>query len=78
MYPILVLFSDEFIHQGGDWVDVPSQKTEVVSGVLCLAMFVFVLAENINCSIAILGPSTVREVVHPTTSREGNSVFHWV
>ena len=51
MNPILVLFSDEFIHQGGD---VPSQKTEVVSGVLCLAMFVFILAENINCSIAIL------------------------
>ena len=32
--------SDEFIRQGGNWVDVPSQKTEVVSGVLCLAMFV--------------------------------------
>ena len=40
--------SDEFIRQGGLWVDVPSQKTEVVSGVLCLAMFVFVLAVNIN------------------------------
>ena len=40
--------SDEFIRQGGLWVDVSSQKTEVVSGVLCLAMFVFVLAVNIN------------------------------
>ena len=66
--------SDEFIRQGGLWVDVSSQKIEVVSGVLCLAMFVFVLAVNINCSIAILGPSTEREVVHPTTSREGNCI----
>ena len=33
---ILCFFSDDFISQGGIWVEVQSQKTEVVSGVLCL------------------------------------------
>ena len=29
-------FSDDFIHKGGHWEDVPSQKVQVVSGVLFL------------------------------------------
>ena len=38
-----LFLSEEFIGQGGDWEDVPSQKTQVVPGVLFL-----VLTENVN------------------------------
>ena len=69
----LVLVS--FINQGGDWEDVPSQKTPVVSGVLCItSIVVLVLTENVDCC---LGPSKQSEVVHFTTSRDGNVVLCW-
>ena len=59
-----MFLSEEFISRGGDWEDVPSQKTPVVSGVLFIKL-VLVLAENVDSSpeMVILCSKIVNEVV---------------
>ena len=57
----------DFIGQGGDWEDDPSQKTHVVSGVLCVVL----LVDNVDIYLSLLlGSSTGRDVL--TSSTEGN------